>query len=160
MKGRPDLRDNESAGRRSRLSQILTPTRLYLAGSRSEPRRDSKGPLGLTTLYDPPGDSVVADLIFVHGLNGGSESTWSKDNEPSLFWPQEWLPKDEAFRDVRIHSFGYASGISRDSILGLRDFAKSLLGAIKDCPAMDRGEKDRGKVGTPIYHSPIYGARQ
>ncbi|KAK1765476.1 hypothetical protein QBC33DRAFT_544396 [Phialemonium atrogriseum] len=101
----------------------------------------SKGPLGLTTLYDPPGDSVVADLIFVHGLNGGSQSTWSKGNDPSLFWPQEWLPRDEAFRDVRIHTFGYASGVNRESILGLRDFAKSLLGAIKDCPAMDRDEK-------------------
>src|SRR6202035_3239491 len=81
---------------------------------RSYPRRengdnvaeDPKGPLGLNTLFIPS-DSAIADLIFVHGLMGGSRSTWTKSAEPSLYWPQEWLPKDVGFRDVRIHSFGY-----------------------------------------------------
>lgn len=141
MDGSRDLSSRESAFARSFLARTLT--RQSTRASTDEPVANgvSKGPLGLTTLYDPQAESVVADVIFVHGLNGGSQSTWSKGNNPAAFWPREWLPRDEAFRDVRIHSFGYASGISRDSILGLRDFAKSLLGAIKDCPAMGRGDK-------------------
>lgn len=103
---------------------------------------DSKGPLGLNTLYDPgPDRAAIADIIFVHGLNGGSQSTWSKGNNPSNYWPQEWLPLDDAFCDVRIHSFGYSSGISRESVLNVRDFASSLLAAIKDSPVTGRGQQ-------------------
>jgi hypothetical protein len=92
-----------------------------------------KGAIGLITQYNPCQDAV-ADLIFIHGLNGGSQSTWTKNGNPSLFWPREWLPKDEAFQDVRIHTFGYASSISRESVLSVPDFARSLLGSIHDCP--------------------------
>ena len=42
---------------------------------------------------------VVADLIFVHGLAGGSHSKWEDDGR-STFWPGEWLPQDEAFQDI------------------------------------------------------------
>ena len=108
--------------------------------SREQDQSDGpKGPIGLTTLYDPGGE-VVADLIFVHGLNGGSQSTWTKNGDASLYWPQEWLPKDEAFRDVRIHTFGYASGISRESVLNIPDFARSLLYSVHDSPSIARGE--------------------
>ncbi len=98
---------------------------------------DSKGPLGLITLYQAQ-DSVVADLIFVHGLGGGSRSTWTKSDDPSLYWIKEWLPNDPGFQDVRIHSFGYNSNWDRESILNLHDFAKSLLGSIQDCPTIPR----------------------
>ncbi|OQE39760.1 hypothetical protein PENCOP_c006G07803 [Penicillium coprophilum] len=96
-----------------------------------------KGPIGLTTIYSPPGD-IVVDLIFVHGVNGGSQSTWTKNGNPSLFWPQEWLPKDQAFQDVRVHTFGYASAISHGSVLDIPDFARSLLYSIHDSPAISR----------------------
>ncbi|KAK6829587.1 hypothetical protein PG987_010171 [Apiospora arundinis] len=100
---------------------------------------EPKGPLGLTTLHEPVGNvPVVADVIFVHGLNGGSYSTWSKGNNPSHFWPQEWLPRDEAFKDVRIHTFGYPSAVGRDSILNVHDFARSLLAAVRDSPTINR----------------------
>lgn len=97
----------------------------------------TKGPLGLNTLFEPLG-STVADLVFVHGLGGGSQSTWTKGLNPSLFWPQEWLPHDIGFRDVRIHSFGYNSNWGKESTLNIHDFAKSLLGSIQDCPAILR----------------------
>lgn len=94
----------------------------------------AKGPVGLTTLYEPEGHTNV-DLIFVHGLNGGSQSTWSKGPGPS-FWPRDWLPRDDAFRDVRIHSFGYSSAISRESILNIDDFANNLLACVHHLPVM------------------------
>ncbi|RYP80818.1 hypothetical protein DL769_002288 [Monosporascus sp. CRB-8-3] len=93
-----------------------------------------RGPTGLTTLYEPD-DRVVVDLIFVHGLNGGSQSTWSKGTGDS-FWPRDWLPHDEAFSDVRIHTFGYSSAVNRESILNIHDFANNLLACVHHSPAM------------------------
>ncbi|KAJ5519087.1 hypothetical protein N7453_001509 [Penicillium expansum] len=82
--------------------------------------------------------SANADLIFVHGLGGGSRSTWTKSGDPSLYWPKEWLPNDDAFQNVRIHSFGYDSNWDKESILGIHDFANALLGSIFDCPRIPR----------------------
>lgn len=93
-----------------------------------------KGPLGLTTLFEPNGE-VTADLIFVHGLNGGSRSTWSKGDD-GTFWPRDWLPCDDAFHDVRIHTYGYSSGLNRESVLDIQDFASNLLACVHHCPAI------------------------
>ena len=98
---------------------------------------NDKGPLGLTTIFKPL-EKVIADLVFVHGLGGGSHKTWSKNEDPALFWPQEWLPHDPGFRDVRIHTFGYDANWDKESILNIHDFAKSLLEWMKDCPAIPR----------------------
>ena len=100
----------------------------------------NKGPLGLTTIHEPPGDAVV-DLVFVHGLGGGSRKTWSFSSDPGYFWPQEWLPADPDFTNVRIHSFGYRSewGERRQSILNIYNFAQSLVGALKNHPGIRRG---------------------
>jgi hypothetical protein len=126
----PNLRQETTASTSSRLSVF---TRRPRRESSNDNDNDVKGPLGLNTLYDPP-LPAIADLIFVHGFAGGSRSTWSKNHDPNLFWPQEWLPKDNKFQDVRIHSFGYNTNWEKDSILNIYDFAKSLLGCIYDCP--------------------------
>jgi hypothetical protein len=98
---------------------------------------NNKGPFGLTTVYKPL-ENAIADLVFIHGLGGGSRKTWSKNEDPALFWPQEWLPQDPEFRDTRIHTFGYDSNWDKESILNIRDFAKTLLEWVKDCPAIPR----------------------
>jgi len=103
----------------------------------SDSSQVEKGALGLTTVSNLPRDAV-ADVIFVHGLGGGSRKTWSKNEDPALFWPGQWLPQDPEFRDVRIHTFGYDSDWDKESILNIHDFAKSLLRWIKDCPAIPR----------------------
>ena len=131
-------------------SQSSSPSRSFLSRSLAkreggdEAGAESKGPFGLTTLYVPSGSAIV-DLIFVHGLGGGSQSTWMKSGDPSLYWPQEWLPCDPGFRDVRIHSFGYDSNWTKESTLNLHDFAKSLLGSIQDCPLIPRVSNVSGK---------------
>lgn len=103
--------------------------------SQSEAMDSAKGNFGLMTLYTPPNAEPVVGLVFVHGLNGGSQSTWTKGHE-SNFWPKTWLPRDEAFKDARIHTFGYHSGLSRESVLNIQDFARSFLGAIHDAPCI------------------------
>ena len=108
----------------------------------SDASKDPKGPLGLNTLYEPPG-TAITDLVFVHGLGGGSQSTWTQSGDATLYWPKTWLPHDNGFRDVRIHSFGYNSNWETESTLNIHDFAKSLLGSIQDCPAIPRDSNVR-----------------
>ncbi|XXG98090.1 hypothetical protein Hte_004409 [Hypoxylon texense] len=93
-----------------------------------------KGLLGLTLLFSPSEPHV--DIIFVHGLGGGSRKTWSKTSSLSHFWPQEWLPKDAAFKDARIYSYGYNSDYvkGKDNCLNIHHFGKSLLGEIGTSP--------------------------
>ena len=80
------------------------------------------------------------DFIFVHGLGGGSRKTWSKTSSLAHYWPQEWLSKDPAFKNVRVHSFGYNSdwADTRADILNVHDFAAALLGEMRDSPHLKR----------------------
>jgi pimeloyl-ACP methyl ester carboxylesterase len=61
------------------------------------------------------------------------------------FWPQEWLPRDPAFKTVRIHSFAYDSDWvkGKDSCLNIHHFGKALLGEMGTSPYL-------GEAGTPI----------
>lgn len=118
----------QTTGRSSLLSHTTTWRKASDSGL-----EDQKGPLGLTTIHTPL-QSVIGDLIFVHGLGGGSFKTWTKNANPALFWPQAWLPEDADFRDVRIHTFGYDSDWDKGSILNVHDFAKSLLEWIMSSP--------------------------
>jgi len=56
-----------------------------------------------------------ADIVFVHGLKGGSVKTWrqmdSDVGETSDCWPKDWLASD--FPNARILSIGYNSDILR-----------------------------------------------
>jgi hypothetical protein len=120
----------------SQTSRSFTFRGLTRRDTRKDDAPDSKGPIGLTTVWNP--SDGVADIVFVHGLNGGSQSTWSYNGDLSTFWPGEWLPEDSAFQDVRIHSFGYNSAWSQESMLNINDFAQSLLASIQDSPAIPR----------------------
>ncbi|KLJ12361.1 hypothetical protein EMPG_09526 [Blastomyces silverae] len=104
---------------------------------------DWKGRIGLNPLHEPENPRV--DLIFVHGLGGGSRKTWSLTKDMKHFWPKSWLPEDPAFKDVRIHSFGYSSDWhkGKDNAMNIRDHAMSLLSAIELRPGF-------GTDDTPI----------
>jgi pimeloyl-ACP methyl ester carboxylesterase len=77
-----------------------------------------------------PGAAAPLDIVFVHGLGGNSQKTWSKNHDPELFWPGLWLPHDSDIGKARIFSFGYNAdfrpGAGR-SIANVADFAKELL---------------------------------
>lgn len=102
----------------------------------SQNASETKGSFGLTTLYLPePGNTndVLVHLVFVHGLGGGSEHTWTKD---SVFWPRDYLPREDACRNAAIHSFGYDSDFKSGNVLDISDFARSLLGNLLDSPGI------------------------
>src|SRR5271155_3924291 len=101
-------------------------TGLSLRSRGVETDDEIRGPIGLNLLYEPA--EPIVDLIFVHGLGGGSRKTWSKSPGVDSFWPQEWLPRDVEFKHTRVHSFGYNSNWMEkgQSVLNMIDFAKSL----------------------------------
>ncbi|KAL3470521.1 WD40-repeat-containing domain protein [Aspergillus californicus] len=107
------------------------PTTSTTLGDQAE---GAKGPLGLSLLYSPTAPEI--DLIFVHGLGGNSRKTWSKSSLQSHFWPKEWLPEDPAFKNVRIHSYGYDSYYlkGKEDCLNVHHIGKSFLGAISTSP--------------------------
>lgn len=74
--------------------------------------------------------------MFVHGLGGGSRSTWCEDRNPSTLWPKEWLPRDPDFEGVRVFSFGYNADWAKwaKSPLDVHDFGRSLLEELQGNP--------------------------
>ncbi|KAI0158724.1 NACHT and WD domain-containing protein [Pestalotiopsis sp. NC0098] len=141
-KNRSNLLGSGSASVSTQSSRTFTLRNLTKRNKNSEEAHSvshGKGPLGLTTLWSPS-ESGIADVVFIHGLNGGSQSTWTYNGDKTTFWPKEWLPEDSAFQDVRLHSFGYSSGWSHASILNINDFAQALLASIQDAPQIPRGD--------------------
>ncbi|KFX95842.1 hypothetical protein O988_05597 [Pseudogymnoascus sp. VKM F-3808] len=64
---------------------------------------------GFTTLFD--GEKALFDIIFVHGIGGGPEETWSnKVLEQEIFWPRDFLPSE--FPQARILTWGYEYKVS------------------------------------------------
>lgn len=65
-------------------------------------------------------------IVFIHGLTGGREKTWT--HEDGTFWPQDLLPSD--FAKARILIFGYDADIAhifgQASINTLRDHGRTL----------------------------------
>ena len=112
--------------------------------------------LGLTTLHQPRDEqSVTADLVFVHGLQGHPKRSWQssvrlqqhtsthnpfkrsktsqKDGGAGIFWPADLIPHD--FPTIRVLTFGYDSQITRHyatgtSKNGIFDHGNSLLNAL------------------------------
>lgn len=107
------------------------------ASSTSSTKPDSgssKGPFGLTEVFHPSSHKeVLAHVVFVHGLGGGSEHTWTKDD---VFWPKDLLPLQEPFQRTVIHSFGYDSDFKKSSTLNINDFSKSLLNSMLNHPSL------------------------
>lgn len=76
-----------------------------------------------------PSSPAPLDIIFVHGLGGASHKTWSKYQDPALFWPQQWLPLEPDICTARILTFGYNARFRSGGPpnTNIADFAKDLL---------------------------------
>ncbi|KAL8671569.1 MAG: hypothetical protein Q9168_003931 [Polycauliona sp. 1 TL-2023] len=133
----PDVHRNSTA--RSNLSSyaIVSDDKNTRSVERHRRERSAErhaDPLGLSVLYEPEEGEPIADIIFVHGLGGTSQKTWSRNRDTQLFWPQQWLPLEPGFEQARILSFGYNAHFAsagRENMLDIADFAKDLLFGMK-----------------------------
>ncbi|CEJ56419.1 Putative LipA and NB-ARC domain protein [Penicillium brasilianum] len=93
-------------------------------------------PFGLTQVYAPPrGEIPTVDIVFVHGLNGHPENSWTSKTS-GCFWPVDLLPDVLAQLRPRILTYGYnanvaafTDGASRDSIVSHAETLASNLAA-------------------------------
>ncbi|RPA77699.1 hypothetical protein BJ508DRAFT_165203 [Ascobolus immersus RN42] len=99
----------------------------------------------METLYEPSSDeSIIADIILVHGLTGGRISTWSMPSEKEP-WPKKFLPKH--IPQARISTFGYDAEVvnawEMTSQIGVRDHARKLVNALvvlrEGSPSINQG---------------------
>ncbi|KXG54529.1 uncharacterized protein PGRI_076730 [Penicillium griseofulvum] len=92
------------------------------------PRYSTEGAIGMKVLSDPPNADL--DIIFVHGLTGNREKTWTHEN--GTLWPQDLLAKD--LPKARIMTFGYDIDIFNFTSMNfsdrLYDHSQSLAYAI------------------------------
>ncbi|KAJ9155418.1 GPI inositol-deacylase [Pleurostoma richardsiae] len=117
-------------------------TTAWAQKSSAKDEDSARGPVGLRLLHSSP--EPLIDLIFVHGLRGGSIKTWRKGNDPRFFWPQFWLPVEPGFHNVNIHSFGYESdwASTKPSVLNVHDFGQSLLEEMRNSPYLKDNDKN------------------
>ncbi|ORY19555.1 Alpha/Beta hydrolase protein [Clohesyomyces aquaticus] len=97
---------------------------------------------GLDIWYEA--EKAEVDIVFVHGLRGGRESTWTKDG---CLWPRELLAKD--IPDSRIFGFGYDSGVVHS------DTAEITQGSTENdarvlCMLLDGKRKETNTTDRPI----------
>ena len=64
---------------------------------------------GLSALANCESSSRVCDVVFVHGLGGGSHSTWMASEAAQGFWPS-WIGSD--FANVGVWTLGYRADVS------------------------------------------------
>ncbi|EME89289.1 uncharacterized protein MYCFIDRAFT_170768 [Pseudocercospora fijiensis CIRAD86] len=112
-----------------------------LAANASVKRRDQTGggytdPAGLTVLHEPDG-VPLADLVFVHGVGGGSLRTWTNEHDQAdSFWPMNWLSSETVIASARISTYGFGPPASTspgdpDRLLDISDLAKDLLAKLR-----------------------------
>ena len=102
---------------------------------------DDHGPVGLRIIHSSP--EPLIDLIFVHGLRGGSIKTWRKGSDNHRFWLRYWLPLEPGLENANIHTFGYDAdwASSKRSILDVHDFGRGLLEDMRNSPYL-RDDKE------------------
>jgi pimeloyl-ACP methyl ester carboxylesterase len=64
---------------------------------------------GLSALVNCESPARVCDVVFVHGLGGGSHSTWMGSEPGQGFWPS-WIGAD--FASVGVWTLGYRADVS------------------------------------------------
>ena len=136
--------DNEDS------ASVLSSRRLPQGTTSPRPSRKGEpdtGPLGLNVVYTPENGHKV-DIVFIHGLGGTSQLTWSKHRNLELFWPLTFLPLEPDLCLARILTFGYNADFRKSGNLStsVLDFAKDLLFDLKYATDDDKNDLNMGSV--------------
>ncbi|PKS08577.1 hypothetical protein jhhlp_004963 [Lomentospora prolificans] len=92
--------------------EVELPSKLPAPETRSTHARSTQGAFGLDILHQPV--EPVADIIFIHGLTGTRDATWTRNagKRTACFWPKDLLPdSDHGIPEARIASWGYDANV-------------------------------------------------
>lgn len=83
-------------------------------------------PLGLTAVAGTEHGDRIGDVIFVHGLGGGSQTTWAAGADPTKFLPA-WFARE--FPRLGFWTLGYGTAISswKERTMPLADLGNQVL---------------------------------
>ncbi len=149
---RPQLNKRQAAMPRRRLADLFRrDTRANEAANPATPNQPTRSPnddseesisrslpnLGLKVVHDLIKESVLLDIVFVHGLTGDSSSTWlhpstERTHGRNVLWPRDLVKSD--ISNARISMFGYDANVA--SFWGgasqnrLSNHAENLLGEL------------------------------
>ncbi|WAO93126.1 DUF676 domain-containing protein [Fusarium falciforme] len=99
------------------------------APSEPQPRRaKSFFYSGIKTLHSSQDDKI--DIVFIHGLNGDCEKTWTAKTEIQP-WPKVFLPPE--LPNCRVLTYGYDAGVVDSSKNRVSDHAYTLLTSLASC---------------------------
>ncbi|KAL2689427.1 hypothetical protein Neosp_003481 [[Neocosmospora] mangrovei] len=88
---------------------------------------------GITEFSEGFPDNCKADIVFVHGLTGNSDTTWRHENA-NLPWPEELLARD--MRNCKILKYDYnisnINGLERDLARLAADLLNELVNWRRD----------------------------
>lgn len=97
---------------------------------------------GITEFSEGFPDNCKADIVFVHGLTGNSDSTWKHENA-KLPWPEELLARDMS--DCKILKYDYdisnIHSLGRDLGRLAANFLNELVNWRRDNADLDRPER-------------------
>jgi hypothetical protein len=95
---------------------------------------------GLTEVYAK--ENAIVDIVFVHGLGGGPQKTWTASN--GTFWPSKVLT--QGIDNVRILTYGYngdptffSNKASGDNVMDHAHTLIAHLHALRNNKASPRG---------------------
>ena len=66
---------------------------------------------GLTEVHRPVTGTALVDVVFVHGLDGHPQSTWTSEKD-GVFWPAQLLPPILEEEKARILVYGYDANVT------------------------------------------------
>lgn len=109
--------------------------RLYLVANETSKKGTTNthvvNRFSLTEVHKP--DHANVDIVFVHGLNGHPQQTWTSEKS-HIFWPADLLPPILEDEKARILVYGYdadvisfTDGASKDRI---HNHAESLVATL------------------------------
>jgi hypothetical protein len=87
-----------------------------LAPQASRTNNNTKEPFGLTTVFHPAeAEEILAHVVFVHGLGGGSEHVYKRRR----FLASRPAANAGSISKCRHHTFGFDSALKNSSTLNL-----------------------------------------
>lgn len=86
------------------VTSAIKPPEIIVAEEHFNTRQLSHAEPALHLIYRPD-TTPTSNIVFVHGLNGNAESTWTGSGEDRIFWPRDLLAKDIRQSAIWIYSY-------------------------------------------------------
>jgi ankyrin repeat protein len=86
------------------VKSAIRPPEIVVAEEHFNPSQLSHAEPALHLIYRPD-NTPASNIVFVHGLNGNAEKTWTGSGDDRVFWPRDLLAQDVRHSAIWIYSY-------------------------------------------------------